>query len=117
MNNEQPVCVVCGDPMPPGEEMFKFHGYSGPCPKPPLAQPESMSAVLNDIALALNDWYAERQAAHQVKAKAWREMQDKQPPGNNRWTYAAEAIRRDDEEQLEPIRTLMRRADAVLKNV
>jgi hypothetical protein len=21
--------------MPPGEEMFKFHGYSGPCPKPP----------------------------------------------------------------------------------
>lgn len=22
--------------MPDGEEMFKFHGYSGPCPKPPL---------------------------------------------------------------------------------
>lgn len=22
--------------MPPGEEMFNFHGYSGPCPKPPL---------------------------------------------------------------------------------
>jgi hypothetical protein len=22
--------------MPPGEEMFKFHGYSEPCPKPPL---------------------------------------------------------------------------------
>lgn len=29
-------CEVCGDPMPAGEEMFKFHGYSGPCPKPPL---------------------------------------------------------------------------------
>lgn len=27
-------CELCGDPMPPGEEMFKFHGYSGPCPKP-----------------------------------------------------------------------------------
>jgi hypothetical protein len=22
--------------MPDGEEMFKLHGYSGPCPKPPL---------------------------------------------------------------------------------
>jgi hypothetical protein len=30
-------CSVCGEPMPAGEEMFKFHGYSGPCPKPPLA--------------------------------------------------------------------------------
>lgn len=31
-----PACELCGDPMPPGEQMFKFHGYSGPCPKPPL---------------------------------------------------------------------------------
>lgn len=29
-------CGLCGEPMPAGEEMFKFHGYSGPCPKPPL---------------------------------------------------------------------------------
>lgn len=29
-------CVVCGKPMPPGEEMFRFHGYSGPCPGSPL---------------------------------------------------------------------------------
>ena len=29
-------CALCGEPMPPGEEMFKYHGYSGPCPKPPL---------------------------------------------------------------------------------
>lgn len=26
------ICDICGQPMPPGEEMFKFHGYSGPCP-------------------------------------------------------------------------------------
>lgn len=25
--------------MPTGEEMFKFHGYSGNCPKPPLPKP------------------------------------------------------------------------------
>lgn len=26
------ICDLCGKPMPEGEEMFKFHGYSGPCP-------------------------------------------------------------------------------------
>ena len=31
-------CALCGEPMPDGEMMFKFHGYSGPCPKPPLAK-------------------------------------------------------------------------------
>lgn len=29
-------CELCGEPMPEGERMFKFHGFSGPCPKPPL---------------------------------------------------------------------------------
>lgn len=32
-------CELCGEPMPDGEEMFKYHGYSGPCPKPPLPSP------------------------------------------------------------------------------
>lgn len=40
MENEQPICELCGDPMPKGEEMFKFHGYSGPCPKPPIPRGE-----------------------------------------------------------------------------
>ena len=26
-------CQLCGGPMPKGEEMFKYHGYSGPCPR------------------------------------------------------------------------------------
>jgi hypothetical protein len=34
--SEQAKCQLCGEPMPPGEEMFNFHGYSGPCPKEPL---------------------------------------------------------------------------------
>lgn len=37
--SEKPKCELCGEPMPAGEEMFKFHGYSGPCPKPPLPAP------------------------------------------------------------------------------
>lgn len=32
--SEQAKCELCGEPMPPGEDMFKFHGYSGPCPVP-----------------------------------------------------------------------------------
>lgn len=37
---KQPTCEICGEPMPQGEEMFNYHGYSGPCPKPPLAKKE-----------------------------------------------------------------------------
>lgn len=32
-------CLLCGEPMPANEEMFNYHGYSGPCPKPPLTEP------------------------------------------------------------------------------
>jgi hypothetical protein len=54
-------CELCGDPMPKGEEMFKFHGYSGSCPKPPLQRAAESATrydqgrrdVLNAI-LALN---------------------------------------------------------------
>ena len=35
-DEELPKCELCGNPMPPGESMFKYHGYSGPCPKPYL---------------------------------------------------------------------------------
>lgn len=38
-------CEMCGEPMPEGETMFKFHGYSGPCPKPPLLQPHQWRVV------------------------------------------------------------------------
>ncbi len=39
MTTEVTNCELCGEPMPPGETMFKFHGYGGPCPKPPLPRP------------------------------------------------------------------------------
>lgn len=44
-------CAICGEPMPPNEQMFKYHGFSGPCPKPPLkAEQVEQSA----------DWWMER---------------------------------------------------------
>jgi uncharacterized membrane-anchored protein len=27
------LCELCGEPMTLGEEMFKYHGLTGPCPK------------------------------------------------------------------------------------
>lgn len=36
--SEQSKCQVCGEPMPEGEQMFTYHGYSGPCPKPSRAE-------------------------------------------------------------------------------
>lgn len=41
--SETPRCAICGEPMPAGEEMFKYHGYSGNCPKPPLPRPQKKS--------------------------------------------------------------------------
>lgn len=42
-----PVCGICGEPMPAGQEMFKYHGYDGnPCPKSPLPKPPSVEAQL-----------------------------------------------------------------------
>jgi hypothetical protein len=29
---EPALCSLCGKPMPKGEEMFNYHGSSGPCP-------------------------------------------------------------------------------------
>lgn len=45
MTNETAVCGLCGEPMLEGETMFKFHGYSGPCPKPPKDRPPLMAGV------------------------------------------------------------------------
>lgn len=45
-------CELCGEPMPPGETMFKFHGYSGPCPKPPLVY----KPKLEDWVQLRNGW-------------------------------------------------------------
>ncbi len=35
MKSERVLCQLCGEPMPQGEEMFLYHGYSGGCKKLP----------------------------------------------------------------------------------
>ena len=43
-------CTLCGEPMPPGEEMFLYHGYSGDCPKPPPSA-ETVRAVSDGLLI------------------------------------------------------------------
>ena len=43
--SDKALCKLCGEPMPQGEEMFKFHGYSGPCPKPPKERWHEVTAT------------------------------------------------------------------------
>ena len=43
--NDIAWCAICGEPMPPGEEMLKYHGYSGECPKPPLPKKEKETVI------------------------------------------------------------------------
>ena len=46
--SERAKCELCGEPMPLGEDMFKYHGYSGPCPKPPSEKPKLAGLVRDD---------------------------------------------------------------------
>lgn len=43
-------CQLCGEPMPAGEEMFNYHGYSGPCPKPPRTDPRPERPLYSKFA-------------------------------------------------------------------
>ena len=55
-------CKLCGEPMPEGEEMFFYHGYSGDCPKPPLpkaAAPPPQTEPLSRGADYKSDLYAD----------------------------------------------------------
>ena len=48
---DTPKCNICGEPMPEGETMFMYHGYSGPCPKPPLLAPHQARVVAEKTEL------------------------------------------------------------------
>ena len=49
MGEEIVKCELCGEPMPRGEEMFNYHGYSGPCPKPPLTARADKAAAIENV--------------------------------------------------------------------
>jgi hypothetical protein len=60
-------CELCGEPMPPGEEMFKYHGYSGNCPKLPL--PPLVKEIGVIAGIAIDNWKLPVFERHLSKAK------------------------------------------------
>jgi hypothetical protein len=54
MEKEQSKCGICNEPMPEGEEMFQYHGLSGPCPKP--IKPATNNPELEFKPLTSEEW-------------------------------------------------------------
>lgn len=52
MNEEiKACCELCGELLPKGEQMFKRHGYSSDCPKPPKVKIEEIKSSEEVIEL------------------------------------------------------------------
>lgn len=66
--SSQQLCELCGAPMPEGEEMFKFHGYSGACPRPPLPRPLKVGIAIDDWKLPIFDRHLSQAGLRYEKA-------------------------------------------------
>ena len=53
----RPLCTLCGEPMQPGEEMFKYHGSLGPCPKPPLPKAPAVPRLSKEARECLEEMW------------------------------------------------------------
>jgi hypothetical protein len=62
-----PTCSLCGEPMPQGEEMFNYHGFSGPCPKPPIQKPSRKERIEAALARMKTEAFAECSLAEEVE--------------------------------------------------
>lgn len=62
MTTQNTKCELCGEPMPEGEQMFMYHGYSGPCPKPMIGEAKPVSGSVSDDADQEHYWRAFRDA-------------------------------------------------------
>jgi hypothetical protein len=78
MSEVRATCGLCGKPMPPGEEMFQYHGYSGPCPTAEVA-----ATVVDGVALIA----AERK--RQIEAEGWTPSHDDEWHGDDELAWAA----------------------------
>lgn len=76
----KPICEICGQPMPEGEEMFMYHGFSGPCPKP------------------TQNAFAPCPYPHDADSKC----PDREPERRNALSDALKAIVKDAEDRNEP---------------
>ena len=81
--SERARCELCGDPMPPGEEMFKYHGYSGPCPKLPLPRDSgATTAPHNEAEL---QWVVDN--IFTIARREYRRVEDGKPLRPEMWGH------------------------------
>ena len=83
-------CSVCGEPMPEGESMFKFHGSSGPCPKPPKYSPHQFRVIaekeeLDKKANALSKFIGESSTFETLDAEEQERMKEQ---NDIMWQYS-----------------------------
>ena len=103
---ENPKCSLCGDPMPVGEEMFKFHGYSGPCPKPPLPTPawhDEFVAYCHFVRGSIQTCDSDAEGAFKVfKTKTVNEQRKAGHDARNKEVATLTAKLQEAERKLEP---------------
>jgi hypothetical protein len=73
---EQAKCELCGEPMPKGEEMFKYHGYSCNCPKPPL--PKKPSDPQTVVADMVRGWLSDQRRDRPLAFKSYSSVDEDQ---------------------------------------
>jgi hypothetical protein len=119
------LCEICGEPMLEGEEMFKFHGYSVPCPKPPLPRPPSvhdeMLAALRAAdeainppdrkGISLDKWNDRLKAATKTIRAAVARAETASPvdQGESSWATGYAACREAQRAELEWLRAEVKR--------
>lgn len=58
MTNDGAKCELCGERMPVGEESFKYHGFSGPCPVSITSKSTEMENESDEGRTSNGDWTA-----------------------------------------------------------
>ena len=62
-DSERPKCGLCGEPMPEGEEMFQYHGHSGPCPRHVFIPQHVTTSAMSEAAKRMSEDLAIASAA------------------------------------------------------
>lgn len=83
-------CELCGLPMPPSEQMFKLHGYSGPCPGPVIrkvaaepASPKPFDIAIEALTVIAKNRFADdpvdMKQLHKIAAEALKDIAEYVP--------------------------------------
>ena len=104
MTDDEARCELCGELMPPNESMFKFHGYSGDCPKPPLPMPPSELDQLRAEVAALRK-VTVNVTAHLVAAHSLLKRGGKKAAGSDKMF---EIMLKDYEASIDTVRAALK---------